>query len=825
MAAKSSRAYNLASQARSLAFATASIGLLLTIATQAQTVSTWSGGAGNWSDCPPSGNALWDTCPDPPNGLGWPNGNFDAVINGGPVTATSASIVNLTVGTGGSLSFAASTTGILTVTGTSILNNGVIAVDSADGLSVQGPSSLTISGSGTITIGNNSSFNGISTPTVTNQQTIEGNGNFALAMNLVNQGMIIATGGTLNLQPSSVTNISTMEASSGATLALNTGFPVTYSNTGGTIQALSGGIVQMNGTIVSGGTITTAGTGTIQANSNAVLNALTNNGSVVVSNAELEGTVTNKGTIQVPSATLSMTGPVTLTGSGSVIMSGTSNLNTAGGNTDALKNDQLIHGSGTFYQLPLTNQGTVSADSSGNTLLINGGTTTNTATMKATGGGILQFGTVVNNTGGTIEALNGSTVILTNSFNGSLNGGTLTTSGTGVIESQNALLDGTVNVPTNAGQLQVNNFDLYLQGTINNTGTINLIGNSCIFLNQPTTLTGSGKLTMVSTSCIDGGGIAFTNKSTIQGAGNVGDSNPMPITNAGTITANNIASPLTINSGTYGFTNNGKLIANAGSTLTIAGSFTNLSTTGALLGGTYSESGVLGMPGAIVTNGASITLTGATGEILNTATGTNALAGLTSNTSAATLSVQSGQVLTTNTKLSNAGKVIVGAVSSFTVGGSYTQTGGTTTVDGTLTTSGAMSLQRGSLVGKGTVAAAVSSSAAVTAGDSSTKPGKLSISGSYTQQSKGILNVSVGGTAAGTFGDLAVTNGVQLAGTLNISLISGFVPAIGDSFTILSGSAVSGTFGTVNGTSINSSEHFQVNYSSNAVTLTVVAGP
>src|SRR6516165_12784994 len=92
----------------------------------AQTVSTWSGGSGNWSDCPPGGNALWDTCPDPPAGLGWPNGKFDAVINGGPVTATSASIVNLTIGTGGSLSFAASTTGILTVTGTSILNNGVI---------------------------------------------------------------------------------------------------------------------------------------------------------------------------------------------------------------------------------------------------------------------------------------------------------------------------------------------------------------------------------------------------------------------------------------------------------------------------------------------------------------------------------------------------------------------------------------------------------------------------------------------------------------------------------------------------------------------------
>ena len=299
----------------------------------------------------------------------------------------------------------------------------------------------------------------------------------------------------------------------------------------------------------------------------------------------------------------------------------------------------------------------------------------------------------------------------------------------------------------------------------------------------------------------------------------------MPITNTGTITANNAASPLIINSSTYGFTNTGKLTTTAGSTLTIEGTFTNLSTSGTLSGGTYSETGVLGMPGAIVTNAASITLTGSSAEILNTSLNTNALAGLTSNASAGTLFLQSGQALITTTKLGNAGKVTIGAGSSFTVGGTYTQTAGTTTVDGTLTVPTSMSLQKGSLVGKGTVAAALSSNAAVTAGDSSAKPAKLSITGSYTQQSKGTLNISMGGTTSGTFGDLAVTNGVVLAGTLNISLINGFVPAIGESFTIVSGSVVSGTFTTVNGTSINSSEHFQVNYSSNAVTLTVVAGP
>jgi hypothetical protein len=40
---------------------------------------------------------------------------------------------------------------------------------------------------------------------------------------------------------------------------------------------------------------------------------------------------------------------------------------------------------------------------------------------------------------------------------------------------------------------------------------------------------------------------------------------------------------------------------------------------------------------------------------------------------------------------------------------------------------------------------------------------------------------------------------VSLGGTLSVKLINGFVPVIGDSFTILTGSAVSGQFATVKG--------------------------
>ena len=203
------------------------------------------------------------------------------------------------------------------------------------------------------------------------------------------------------------------------------------------------------------------------------------------------------------------------------------------------------------------------------------------------------------------------------------------------------------------------------------------------------------------------------------------------------------------------------------------------------------------------------------------------IAGLASIGSKGVLTLQNGQALTTTAStFSSAGKVTVTASSSFTLGGSYTQSANTTTVDGTLSAPAGFTLQKGTLQGQGTVASVVNSSATVTAGDSPTKAGKLTIGGAYTQTSTGILNVAIGGTTVGTqYSQLGVSNGASLGGTLSIKLTNSFVPAIGNTFTILTGTAVTGQFATVKGTSINSGEHFQVNYTPTAVTLTVVSGP
>ena len=782
-------------------------------------LSVWSGGSGNWDPCPPDGNALWDTCPTFPDGP-----MASAAIQGGPVTITDGIIVNaLTLFTGKSLII---TPGYLGITGSSVVNNGTITVGPGNGLFLDGdvtPNQIVVlSGTGTVTMQSGSRF--VGTPgtgaTLVNQETIQGQGALGIGEIFIqNEGVINAVGGTLSTQPISMINAGTMAASSGATLQLANGVATPYDNTRGVIGALAGGTVQLDNGVYTGGELTTVKNGVIQLNNAAVLNSLTSKGNLLVSSGTLEGTITNTGKIQVPSAgILFISGGVSLTGAGSVLLSGSGTLTLLGG-TDSLTNQQLIHGSGRIFQLPLTNMATIAGDSNGNTLTLAEGPITNKATLKASSGGTLTVETVVNNSAGTIQALDGSTVIL---FNSTVNGGKLVTCGTGTSQSQNGLLDGTVNVPSNLGLLEVSSADLFLQGTINNVGTIALSNKACVILNQASTLIGKGTLTMAPGTCIFGSGLAFTNRSTIVGAGSIGDSNPMPITNIGTIVANQ-ASPLLIVPNASGFTNNGTLMVNAGSTLDIQGPFNNLSATGTLTAGTYTVAGALGLQNSIVTENANLTLNGAAAQVINTNTASNGLATLAAIAAKGVFSLQNGQALTTASKLSSAGQLTIDPTSSLKLGGSFTQNGGTSTIDGTLTAPLGLTVKTGSLMGKGTLAASVVSNSTITVGDSTTVPGQLTIAGTYVQNPTGVLNVEIGGTQVGTqYSQLAVSNGVSLGGTLNIKLLNGFVPTIGaDVFTIVTGSAVSKTFTTVNGLSINSSEHFKINYNGNSVTLTV----
>ncbi len=130
-------------------------------------------------------------------------------------------------------------------------------------------------------------------------------------------------------------------------------------------------------------------------------------------------------------------------------------------------------------------------------------------------------------------------------------GGTLATKNGGVIETVagNGRLVGTVSAVNNTGSFLVNNStDLFLDGVINNTGTIteNSTGNTTqiIIEDSTVTLTGGGQLVMSNSSAnyISGNNAGFqlvNVNNTISGAGNLGNNSVTLINQAkGVIDAN-----------------------------------------------------------------------------------------------------------------------------------------------------------------------------------------------------------------------------------------------------------------------------------------------
>src|SRR5215469_6839820 len=590
---------------------------------RAQTTSTWSGGSGNWAPCPgQGGTALWNTCS---TGV-YPDGNFNAVILGGPVFATGASVVNLSIAAGDVLNL---NPGSLAITGSSLFNQGTINIGASNGLQFAQPSqTTTISGSGTINFTNpNSRLLGGQIAVVNQDNPIQGQGYIGVGpftnhslinANVPSGALLLHSGGAVGF-----TNTGTVEASNGGILQLfASSLGVPLNNSGGIIQALAGSTVAVDGYAISGGTLISVGSGmftTLGGSGNPSLSNLTNKANYLIVDAgstTIAGTITNQGTIQVKGA-LFINGNATLNG-GSVAISAPSGAVGSLSGAATLINGSNIAGSGVIgdANLTLANHGTINATDTANPLVFGGHQFSNSATLEASNGGKLQIQNAIDNTGGTIQALNGSTVLITTNT-GMVSGGTLTTGGTGVLDSNSGTLDGTTNVVTNAGLFRITQGNLFLQGTINNTGTIvqNTAGDF-IILNQPTVLEGSGNLVLLPGTAILGSSTTpLINKSTIEGAGNIG-SNEMGIVNDGTILANSAKNPKTLTiapDATVGFTNNGKLIVNKGNVLTIAGPFNNVSST-TLSGGTYMLTGTLEWQGAIATNAANITLTGTTGQ-------------------------------------------------------------------------------------------------------------------------------------------------------------------------------------------------------------------
>jgi len=477
---------------------------------------------------------------------------------------------------------------------------------------------------------------------------------------------------------------------------------------------------------------------------------------------------------------------------------------------------------------------------------------------------------------------------------------------------------------------------LNVSGTIANQSIIDLESagtNTYLLITGSQSLSGTGIINLLYTgpNYITGasgsGTEVLTNANTIEGVGNIGNG-AMGLVNNGTIFASDAAGTLFINVSSAGLNNTGTLMAISGN-LTIqapANSFLNYNaTTNTLTGGTYIATfGSIYFPASssgITTLSASVTQVGG-GQIINSTTGTNALANLKSITSKGALTTQvaftqpgafsmagalnilpitefkvgsvtqinssgtltGGQwvldsnliitgpaqnittnnatvtlsggtfknaggsdafaTLNTNQKtlsimnfakfspsnsLINNGQLTVGKGSKviFRAGFGYQQNAGKTTNDGTLVSqigiNGGILLGAGSVSGDLGVGTINSSSATFSVGDAGSSA-VAQVTGTYTQWPTGILSTGIGGTTVGTQYSQLKAGHATLAGTLAAPLLSRFTQTVGQTFTVVSASPVTGTFSNTT-IPINSTEHFAISYTTRSVVLTVVSGP
>jgi hypothetical protein len=105
-----------------------------------------------------------------------------------------------------------------------------------------------------------------------------------------------------------------------------------------------------------------------------------------------------------------------------------------------------------------------------------------------------------------------------------------------------------------------------------------------------------------------------------------------------------------------------------------------------------------------------------------------------------------------------------------------------------------------------------------------TSPGVLRFVGNALPSALSTANIEIGGLVVGTEHDqVNVTGNFVADGAANISVINGFTPQLGQTFTVLTYASRTGEFADTTGLSINPSLEFQLNWNATSLDLEVVA--
>jgi hypothetical protein len=415
-------------------------------------------------------------------------------------------------------------------------------------------------------------------------------------MILTNDGVISAdsSGGvTVSLPGTGHANSGELRASNGATMFFSS---TTLDNSGGVIASEDGSEVQFGGTTtITGGNLRSQGSGVLRNTSFLTLDGVTLENALSANNGTgtaLKNDCTLIGPINMNSAgnTTDLrldTTPYTLN-SGAVVNFSNTQANRIYGVNGAIRlvveTNAMLRGSMQVgaAQLALTNHGSILADSpAGATLSLTGGQDHfNDGLIQASNGAVLGINSVaLDNTGGTIQAIEGSEVQLSSS---GILGGELITVGSGLVRNLNsASLDG---VLVNGHIVSNNGTTTFLLNTTTNLDVIDIasLGNSTDVNCQtnPTTIGGDGVLafsnTLANRMYGANSAIRIVNgpDHTIRGSLQLGVSQ-CAITNDGAILADSSAGMFIDVTDSSDFTNNGLLHLSGGDVTVQPGTFIN----------------------------------------------------------------------------------------------------------------------------------------------------------------------------------------------------------------------------------------------------------
>jgi filamentous hemagglutinin family protein len=580
-----------------------------------------------------------------------------------------------------------------------------------------------------------------------------------------NMGVLISTGAVVESTGVGAVTIVGTGAATGTTN--NEGVAI---QDAGTKVAASTGLISITGTggaassgmnIAGGATINSTGGGDILLKSlGGVIDLGAASGGV-----DLVSTTGNVTFDSMAGATQNATGKI-VAGGLRLLGSGTFTLDQAANDVTTLAANLTGTTSLTYRDANAVSIGTVLGTNGVN---VSGPFTLNTA------GNVSQTSPIIVSGVSTINAGSG-TITLANSGNDfqgplALTGSNVTVNDANALQLSNSNVSGTLGVTSNGLIDQTGGSALNVSGT----SSFNSNGNAITLANAGNDFVGAATLTGSNVSVQDANALAVvlntTGTNTLTAGGDIGATGSFgnltaSATGAGAGVNASSSTNLTINSVTV---NGGAVsLASTGGNLDLNGNISGAGTLATSASGTQTLSSGTISATDYTLGGGGMTLAGGTLSISN----------LLTVLSGATLTNQAGA-----TSAVNAGNADISGI--------LNPNGGTVAIANVNIKPG------GLLKGVGTVGGNVNNDGSVSPGNS---PGILTVTGNYVQGPTGVLNIDIGGTTAGSqYDQLQVGGTASLNGTLNATLVSGFVPASSDVFNIIQSSgATSGTFSTTN---------------------------